>query len=111
MLARQVQPQRISRKIFKQIADHNKVAQGFAHLFSLVVDHGDVEPGADEGSLPTQWLYLGSFALVVWKDQVSAAAVDIDVPVQKFAGNCRAFDVPAGAPRSPWVGHVGSPGA
>ena len=53
---------------------------------------------------------LNELVFMVGKDQVEAAAVNIEMAAQILHAHRRAFDVPAGRPGPHGLGHDGSPG-
>ena len=55
-------------------------------------------------------LGLGDFVLVVGKDEIDAAAMDVEGLAQQRLAHGRAFDVPAGTAAAPGLCHAGSPG-
>ena len=51
-------------------------------------------------------LGLRHLVLVVWEDEVGAAAVDVERQAEGLLGHCGAFEVPAGTPLTPGRGPV-----
>src|SRR4029079_17790661 len=60
---------------------------------------GAVEPRADEG-LSGRCLALGDLVLVVREDEVDTAGMEIERRAEVRHAHGRAFDVPAGPPRT-----------
>ena len=100
MLA-EVQAQGVGRPPGQQIAHHDQVAERLAHLRPSVLDHGHVQPQADEGLVAGDRLGLGDLALVMREDEILPAAVDVDRFAQEVRAHHRAFDMPAGSPGPP----------
>lgn len=94
--------QDLGRILLQQLPDGEKVAQGLGHLFILDGDKAVMDPGVDKG-LAARPLTLGNFVFMMGEDKVLAAAMDIKGVAQIFFGHGRAFDMPAGATRSPWT--------
>jgi len=88
-----------SPAFLKQIAQGEEVPGGLRHLGSLDHEVGAVHPVTDEGPLPvTGALALGDLGLVVGKDVVDAAAVDVDGLAEQACRHRAALDVPSGRP-------------
>jgi len=86
--------------LFQHRANGEKVAQGFAHLFVVDVDEAVVQPVAHELAAVGR-LGLGDLVFVVGKDQVLAAAVEVEGLAQEFLAHGRTLDVPARSPLAP----------
>src|SRR5438128_7141674 len=97
----EVESERVGRPALQEITHHDEVAQRLAHLGTVVLDHGRVQPAADEGHAPRESLRLRDLTLVMRKDEVRAAGVNIERRPQIARAHDGALDVPARAPRSP----------
>jgi hypothetical protein len=73
----QREAQHLAAVAAQQLADRAHVAQGLGHLLAIHVEEGVVHPVAHE-LVAVGTAALGQFVLVVRKNQVAAAAVDID---------------------------------
>ena len=78
----------------QKVVDRHQVAQALRHLLALELQHAVVDPVAGK-RLSGEALGLGDLVLMVRKDQVVAAAVDVDLVAQVQQVHRRAFDVPA----------------
>src|SRR6266478_2650057 len=96
------QPQRLGIVPLDDVADRQRVAERLRHLVLAHVHEAVVHPVAGEG-LVRHRLRLGDLALVVRKDEVLAAAVDVERLAEIAHGHRRALDVPARPPRAPWT--------
>src|SRR4029079_9872550 len=96
----------------EQLRDPRDVADPPGHLRAAEAQVVAVHPGPDEG-LPGRRLALGDLVLVVRKDQLPPARVDVKRLAEVLHAHRRALDVPAGAPapdgRIP--GRLAPPGA
>ena len=79
----------------QQVPERELIAQGLRHLLSLDDQEFGVKPVVHE-RLPRRSLALGDLVLMMGKDQVGAAAVDVEGLAQVLHAHRRAFDVPAG---------------
>src|SRR5438105_4363499 len=57
-----------------------------------------------KGRFVGERLALGNLVLVVRKDEIGAATMNIDLVAESFANHGRALDMPARAPATPWTG-------
>src|SRR5579863_10377957 len=80
----------------QQIAQREKVAEGFAHLFAFHEQMRAVQPIFYEG-LAGGAFALGDFILVMREDQILAAQMQIETRPEKFHAHGAALDMPAGA--------------
>ena len=86
--------------LLHQIPQGEEIPQGLGHLLPFHQQEFPVDPGVDPG-VARGTLALGDLVLVVGKDQVHAAAMDIDALTQELHAHGRAFDVPARSPGAP----------
>src|SRR5206468_12233945 len=96
------EPERVGIVALDDLADVQRVAERLRHLLLAHVDHAVVRPVAGERPAGAR-LGLGDLALVVWKDQVLAATVEVERLSEIFHGHRRTLDVPArtsGTPRA-----------
>ena len=79
---------------FKHITDRKKIAQRLRHFLIVNVQEAVVHPVIHIG-LAAGPFALGDFVLMVWKLQIEAPAVDIEMLTQQSATHRGALDVPA----------------
>ena len=85
----------------EQVAHEDDRARvGLGDLLALLGQEAVVHPVSGE-RLARVRLGLDELVFVVGKDQVEAAAMDIEMPAQVLHAHGRAFDMPAGPARSP----------
>src|SRR5439155_19347553 len=94
--AEQPESQRVRIVALHQLADEQRVAQGFGHLLGAQIHEPVVDPVPSE-RLPGRRLRLCDLALVVGKDEVLAPAMDVERRAEILHRHGRALDVPAGA--------------
>lgn len=79
------------------LAEHDRdgeaIAQGFAHLFTLLGDPGRVHPVM--GETPARRAGLGHLVFVVGETQIQAASVNVELIAQVAVAHGRALQVPA----------------
>ena len=102
IMARQEQgAERVRLVRLQQVAhQHDRSRVGLGDLPALLGQEAVVQPVRGERFAGIR-LRLDQFVLMVGKDQVEAAAVDIEVAAQVFHAHRRAFDVPARSPAPP----------
>src|SRR6056297_4227126 len=88
--------------LIEQIPHGEEVAEGLRHLLALDLEHLVVEPDLRHAFGAVRAAALRALVLVVGKEKVAAAAVDVERVAQKRLGHRRAFDVPARAAPAPW---------
>ena len=101
MGAQQGPAQHLAGDRLEQVVGHDDVAQALAHLLAGHVEEAVVHPHPRELAAAVGADALGQLVLMVREDQVDAAAVDVDGQAELALDHRRAFDVPAGAPRTP----------
>ena len=84
----------------EQVTQGVKVAERLGHLASVDHEVGAMHPQIDE-RLARAAFGLGDFGLVVGEDVVDSSAMDIEPVAKHSGGHGTAFDVPAGATRTP----------
>src|SRR5262245_63533548 len=100
MGAEHPEPERVGAVALDDLPDVQRVAEGLRHLLLAHVDHAVVHPVAGE-HLARARFGLRDLALMVRKDQVLAAAVEIEGHPEVLHGHRGALDVPARASRAP----------
>ena len=91
----------VRRIALQRLADRHEVAERLAHLLRVHIQQTVVEPESRERALAGERLALGDFVLVVRKNEVLPAAVDVHALAEVAERHRGALDVPAGASRSP----------
>ena len=84
----------------EQVTQGVKVAERLGHLPSVDHEVGAMHPQIDEFFARAAFR-LRDFGLVVGEDVVDASAMDIEPVAEHSGGHGTAFDVPAGATRTP----------
>ena len=84
----------------EDVPDGQEVAERFGHFLIANSDKAMMDPVVGKGFAVCPFA-LGDFIFMVGKDQVLAAAMDIEGLAEIFPAHGRAFDMPAGAARSP----------
>ncbi len=84
----------------QQVGQREEVAQRLRHLLAVDDQVLGVQPEADERAVVRR-LALRDLVLVVRKDVVDAAAVDVEGLAEVLGAHRRALDVPARAARAP----------
>ena len=97
----QGQPDGLPRMILQNVPDGDDVAQRLGHLFAFHHHIAVVHPDAHEFPAPVRTRALRDLVLVVGKDQVVAAAVDVEGFAQVLLAHGRALQVPARPPAAP----------
>ena len=92
--------QRLAVPVREQVPQGAKVAERLAHLLGIEGDEAVMQPVARQ-ILTAGGLALGDLVLVVWEDQVLAAAVHVECGPEVLLAHRRALDVPPRASRSP----------
>ena len=94
------EPQHLGIVGLQDVANGEKVAQGFAHLLLVDVDEAIVQPVFGVG-LAGRPLALGDFVFVMGEYEILAAAVDVEGLPQVGHAHGRTLDMPAGPARTP----------
>ena len=97
----QTQAHRLPRRLFQQVADQQHVAQGLGHFFASNVHQTIVNPVTAKLRDSVRTGALGGLVLVVGKDQVQSAAVNVDGLVQVRPHHGGALSVPTRAAVTP----------
>ena len=92
--------QHIGGRGFQNVAQQQEVAQRFAHLLVVDLQHAAVHPVIGEGAAACG-LGLGALVLMMREYQIGAAAVDVEGQTQVLARHGRALDVPTGTALAP----------
>src|SRR5258707_12475486 len=74
----------------------DEVAAALAHLVPVPADHPGVHVVPSESPLPRYGFGVRGGELVVWEDQIAAAALDVQTGADAGQRDRRTFDVPAG---------------
>ena len=77
------------------------VSQGFAHLLFAKLHHAVMQPVFNKRLNAGETLRLGNLILMVGKDQVLSAAVDINTVTKILKRHGAAFNVPPRSTRTP----------
>ena len=85
---------------FTNFADGEKIAQRLGHLFPVNIDESVMYPVTNR-LFPRATAGLRDFVFVMRKDQVFAAAVDIEGVAEVFFAHGRTFNMPARSARTP----------
>ena len=85
----------------QQIAHGEEVAQGFGHFLTLDLQHFVVHPDLCKTALGMRTAALRDLILMMRKQQIIAAAMNIKTMAKKLIRHRRAFDMPARASTSP----------
>ncbi len=101
MRAQHEQAQSVSAPAFKRVADAEDVAERLAHLFARKPQVGIVHPDPHERLLTRVRFGLCDLVCMVRKNQVFAAAMNVDLRTQVAQRHRGAFDVPAGPAGTP----------
>ena len=97
----------------KQFANRDKVALGLRHFLAFDLEMAIVDPIIRHHRRVEGATRLRDFVLMVRKDEIDAAAVDVEYLAEIIPPHGRTFDVPAGAAGSFTPAgdcHAGSPG-
>lgn len=86
--------------LLAHVAHREEVAERLRHLLLVDEQVGVVQPVFDELRV-VRAFGLRYLVLVVWEDEVAAAAVDVDGLAEVFRRHGAALDVPAGAALAP----------
>ena len=90
----------VSRPIaVERVAHRHDVPDRLGHLLVGELEHSVVHP--DPGELPPERARLRDLVLVVGKDEVEPAPVDLEDGAEQLLGHHRALDVPAGPAATP----------
>ena len=100
MYRQKVKPDDLSGKLFEDFPQQEEVTQGLGHFFMIDGNKAVMHPVPGHGLAKTA-LALSDFVFMVGKNQVKAAAVDIEAFSQIFIGHGGAFDMPAGTALAP----------
>ena len=95
MRAQQQQPHRLAGRARQHVAHGEEIAEAFRHLLAVHQQHAVVQPDAGEAAAGEGAAALRQLVLVVRKDQVAAAAVDVEGLAQIAPRHGAALDVPA----------------
>ena len=95
------EPQHVRLHDLQHVGQGGVVVGGVGHLFALGLQQPGVQPMGHEGRLPAAGFGLRDLVFVMRKDQVGAAAVNVDLVAERRLDHGGALDVPAGAPASP----------
>ena len=98
-----VQAQHLARPIRQQVADGDEVAERLRHLGVFELHEFIVQPVIRHRARAMHATRLREFVLVVRKDQVDAAAVNVEDIAEIGGAHRRALDVPARASPAPWA--------
>ena len=85
---------------FQYILDHQKIVQGFGHLFVVDVHESIMHPIAGE-RFSVGGFGLGDFVFMMGKYQVLAATVNIKGFAKKPPAHGRTFNMPSRSPLAP----------
>src|ERR1700689_970995 len=94
----------------QHVADGTEISRRLRHLLALDGDEAVMQPVFDEGLAGMRAFALRDLVLVMRKDQVEPAAMDVEALAQEFSAHGRAFDMPARpspAPRAVPAGQIG----
>ena len=87
--------------VLDQVVDDQDIADRLRHLLALDLDEAVMHPDIDEGLAVMGADALGDLVLVMGKDQVDTAAVDIEMRTQMLFAHGRALDMPSRAAATP----------
>ena len=85
----------------QQFIDRHEVALGLRHLAAFHLHKAVMHPHVRHDMRAVCATGLGDFVLVMWKDEVEPAAVNVENVTEVAAGHSRAFDMPAGTAAAP----------
>src|SRR5579864_4574916 len=91
----------LARSVREHLADGAEVALRFRHLGAVDGDEGVVQPVVRHRRAIVRTLALGDLVLVVRKDEIEPAAMDVEALAQIAFAHGGALDVPAGAAAPP----------
>ncbi len=94
-------PDGVGAVFFQGVPYGYQVTQALAHLFLAHAEQAVVHPVLHEGFLAGKCFRLGDLVFVMGKDDVLAAAVDVNPVAEELAGHGAALDVPARPAFSP----------
>ena len=101
MRAQQQQPHRLAGRPRQRVAQRGEVPQALRHLLAVHQQHAVMHPVAGELAAGERAAALRRLVLVMRKDQVGAAAMDVERLAEIPPRHRAAFDVPARAARGP----------
>jgi len=90
-----------TRKAGQQTGDRQDIAETLGHLLARDMDHAVMEPCAGIDAARGAASRLGDLVFMVRKDEVGAAAVNVEITAEDPCRHRCAFDMPARAPPSP----------
>src|SRR5262249_24950981 len=91
--------QRLAPPLVDRLADRRGVAAGLRHLLAGEAEHAVVRPHLRKRM--TERTRLRELVLVVRKDEVESAAVDLERRTERLLRKRRALDVPTGTAAAP----------
>src|SRR4029078_268329 len=83
----------------QQFMDGDEVADGLRHLLTLHLEEAVMQPIVGHDRCVEGAARLGDLVLMMRKDEVDAAAMDVESLAEMLPRHGRAFDVPAWTPR------------
>src|SRR5690349_928992 len=89
------QSDHFARPILQQIADRDEVAERLRHLLAFDLKKAVVHPVIRHDWRMKGATRLRDFVLVMRKDEIDAAAMDVEYLAEMLPGHRRAFDMPA----------------
>jgi len=101
MRPQHVEPQHLAWPVREQLPDRDEVTLRLRHLGALDLQEAVVQPVIRHHGRVERAARLRDLVLMVRKDQVDAAAVDVEGLAQMLPRHRRAFDVPAGTAGRP----------
>ena len=107
MGAEKRQAQDFAGPILQEIAHGVEVAQRLGHLLAVDGHKAVVHPDPGKTGVGMRSAGLGNLVLVVGKDKVVAAAVNVEVQSEMAGAHGRALEVPARPPVAPGLSHPG----
>src|SRR5712671_4219790 len=96
MGSQHVEAKHLAWPILQKIADGEEIAQALGHLLALDLKEAIVHPNARQRMTMMGALALRDFVLVMGKDEVDAAAMNVEGLAEQSLAHRRAFDVPSG---------------
>src|SRR6516165_2392781 len=101
MRGEQRQPDGLARRFPEQLADGADIAERLRHLGAVIGEKAVVQPIVDKGPAGMGANALRDFVLVMRKDQVETAGVDVEGLAEMRLAHRRALDGPAGPAATP----------
>ena len=95
------QAQDLARPVPKEVLHGVEVAQRLGHLLAVDGHKAVVHPDPGKSGVRMCRTGLGNLVLVVWKDKVVAAAMDVEVQSEMAGAHGGALEVPARTPVTP----------